>query len=311
MLKVIAGSLILAGAIFAQAQDSKLEFDVATVRPAAPRGPDEGSLVGRTGGPGSTDPERVRYRMISLGSLLVESYGVPSDRVIAPSWVQTERYDIAAKIAPGTTREQYAIMLRNLVVDRFHVTSHTEKRDFPAYDLVVAKSGLKMKISTAEPPPPPAPRGPQNADPAVAAAELERQMAQIRASFGTVDKDGFQALPQDNIATQRTVGNNTGTRTNARGQTMAEIATIIQRGLGGGVRVTDKTGLTGRYDFKLQYPRGVNAAAPGAAAVPEAEDPLPDLPSAVQSQLGLKLDKGTAQLEVLVIDHIERTPAEN
>jgi uncharacterized protein (TIGR03435 family) len=307
MRKVIVSSLILAGATFAQPTPPKLEFDVATVRPAAPRGPDESSLVGRTGGPGSTDPERVRYRMSALRSLLVEAYGVPYDQMIAPSWVQTERYDITAKITPGTTREQYAVMLRNLLADRFHVTSHTEERDFPAYDLAVAKSGLKLKLSTAEPPPPPAPRGPQNADPAVAAAELEKQIAQIRASYGAVDADGFPALPENNIAAQST----DGTKTNARGQTMAQITTMIQRGLGSGARVTDKTGLTGRYDFKLQYTRDVNAAAPGAATVPDSADPLPDLPAAVQSQLGLKLEKGTTQLEVVVIDHIEKTPTEN
>jgi uncharacterized protein (TIGR03435 family) len=311
MRKAFVSSLILASASFAQPAPPKLEFDVATLRPAAPRGPDEGLMAGRTGGPGSTDPERVRYRMSDLRNLLLQAFGVPYDLMIAPGLSPTDRYDIIAKIAPGTTPEQFAVMLRNLLVDRFHITSHTEKRDFPSYDLLVAKGGLKMKVSTAQPAPPPAPRGPMQADPATAAAELEKQLAQIRANFGTVDKDGFPALPDDNIATQRTVGNNDGTKTSARGQTMAEITTIIQRGLGGGARVTDKTGLTGRYDFKLQYTRGVTAVAPGAAAVPDEPDPLPDLPSAVQSQLGLKLDKGTTQLEVLIIDHIDKTPSEN
>jgi uncharacterized protein (TIGR03435 family) len=314
MRKAIAGGLILVGAIFGQAPESRLQFDVATVRPAAPRGPDERTIVVRTGGPGSTDPERVRYRDIDLRNLLLESYGVPVDQLIIPDWVKTERYDITAKIPAGTTREQYAVMLRNLLVDRFKITSHSDKKDFTVYSLVVSKGGLKMKVSTAEPPPPPAPRGPTPADPAAAAAQFDQLFAQARGNAGGTDKDGFPALPENNIATQRTVGNNTGTRTNARGQTMAEITTIIQRGLGGGARVTDQTGLTGRYDFKLQYTRGVNAAAPVGAANPAAavaEDPLPDLITAVQSQLGLKLEKSTAPFDVLVIDHIEKTPTDN
>jgi len=311
MRKAIVCGLILAGSIFGQARDSKLEFDVATVRPAAPRGPDERMIVVRTGGPGSTDPERVRYRDIDLRNLLLESYGVPFDQLIVPDWVKTERYDITAKIAPGTIREQYAVMLRNLLIERFHIASHSEKRDFPSYDLVVAKGGLKMKVSTAEPPPSPAPRGPTQADPAAAAAQATLTFAQARANAGATDKDGFPALPENNIAAQRTVGNNGRTQTNARGQTMTEIVQIIQRALAGGARVTDKTGLTARYDFKLQYARQVNAAAPGAAANPDADDPLPDLITAVQSQLGLKLEKGTAQFDVMVIDHIEKTPTDN
>jgi uncharacterized protein (TIGR03435 family) len=314
MRKAIVCGLILAGSIFGQAPGSKPEFDVATVRPAAPRGPDERTIVARTGGPGSTDPERVRYRDIDLRNLLLEAYLVPVDQLIIPDWVKTERYDITAKIPAGTTREQYAVMLRNLLVDRFKITSHSDKKDFTVYDLLVAKSGLKMKVSTAEPPPPAAQRGPTQADPAAAAAQFEQLFAQARANPGGKDKDGFPALPENNIAAQRTVGNNGRTQTNARGQTMAEITTMIQRALAGGARVTDKTGLTGRYDFKLQYARQVNAAAPGAATSPDAavaDDPLPDLITAVQSQLGLKLEKGTAPFDVLVIDHIEKTPTDN
>lgn len=298
----------LAVVLSASAQ-TPVAFEVASVRPAAPRGPDERVIVVKTGGPGSTDPERVRYRDIDLRNLLLEAYGVPVDQLAIPDWVKTERYDIMAKIPPDTTKERYAEMLRSLLVERFRIASHTEKRDFTAYDLVVAKGGLKMKVSTAEPPPPPA-RGPTPADPAAAAAQFDQLFAQARAKGPARDADGFPALPDNNIATANTVGNNSGTKTNARGQTMPQIVTIIQRGLGGGARVTDQTGLTGRYDFKLQYSRPVNAAAPGAAN-PDAEDPLPDLPTAVQSQLGLKLEKGTVQLEVLVIDHIDKTPVEN
>jgi uncharacterized protein (TIGR03435 family) len=91
-------------------------------------------------------------------------------------------------------------------------------------------------------------------------------------------------------------------------------ARSLQRALGGSARVTDKTSLTGRYDFKLQYARQVTVAAPaqpGGPGNPDADDPLPDVLSAVQSQLGLKLDKGTVRFDVLAIDHIEKTPTEN
>lgn len=141
MQKMIASGLILARAIFAQAPEAKLDFEVATVRPAAPRSADEKVIIVRTGGPGSTDPERVRYRSIDLRNLLLEAYGMPVDQLIIPDWVRIERYDIVAKIPPGTTKEQYAVMLRNLLADRFHITSHSEKRDFAVYDLWWQRAG--------------------------------------------------------------------------------------------------------------------------------------------------------------------------
>lgn len=170
-----------------------------------------------------------------------------------------------------------------------------------------------MKLSTFEPAPPAPPRV-AAADPAAAAAQLTQMLDQARANGPAVDKDGFPALPENGFSAQRTVGNNGQTRTNARGQSMTEIVGILQRVLGGMGRVTDKTGLAGRYDFKLQYGRQLTAVSPvqpGAPGNSDADDPLPDIFAAVQSQLGLKLDKGTAPFDVLVIDHIEKTPTEN
>lgn len=302
---------VFAGSIFGQQRDARLEFDAASVRAAAPAV--QGEILGMFGGPGSTDPERVTFRRASLLNLLLRAYGLTFERLSAPDWIRTDQFDITATLPAGTTQEQFLTMLQNLLTDRFKIVSHTEKRDFPVYDLVVAKSGLKMKVSTAEPPAPPAqPREPAEADPAKVAANAAQQIAQIRANFGVMDKDGFPALPNDNTATQRTMGNNGVTRTNARGQTMQQVAAIIERGLGGGARVTDKTGLTERYDFKLEYSRaGAGPAANPAAANADVDAPLPDLLSAVQSQLGLRLEKGTAKQDVLVLDHIEKTPADN
>lgn len=297
MLMRAAVGLIVANSMLAQQPEPKLEFDAATLRPAAPGNPAE---FGKTGGLGSTDPERVRYRGAPLFALLVEAFGLPFDQVISPAWVHNQGYDLVAKIPPGATREQYAAMLKNLLVDRLHITSHYEKRDFAAYDLVVAKGGVKMRLSTAEPPPPPPPFP---ADPAAAAAESRDRFERTRGRAN--DPDGFPALPDNNVAAQFSMTMNGHARVNARGQTTGDIAKTLERELGGGpagggVRVTDKTGLTGRYDFKLEYASGAPA-----------DNPLPDLFSAVQSQLGLKLEKGITQVDVLIIDHIEKMPDDN
>ncbi len=288
MSKPLPG-LLLAALVLGQAQN--FEFDAATIREVAPG---SGGMLGNmTGGLGSTDPERVRYHGTPLSLLLAEAFHLRIDQVIAPDWVQRQCYDVVAKIPPGATREQYEAMLRRLLVDRLHISSHLDRRTFKAYDLVVAKGGVKMKLSTADAP---APVGVVPADPAAAATQRQNLLF----SLGS-DRDGFPALPGNNIAAMKTTSIRGRTRSNARGQTTTAIAQMLEVGLGSGVRVTDKTGLTGRYDFKLEY-AGTTSADP---------DGLQDVFSAVQSQLGLKLENSTVQSEVLIIDHIEKTPTNN
>jgi uncharacterized protein (TIGR03435 family) len=288
----VFGFLIVANIASPGQETPKLEFEAATVRQAPPES--AGRFGNVTGGLGSTDPERVRYHGTPLSILLAEAYRLAFDQVVVPDWAHKQGYDIVAKIPPGTTREQYAAMLRNLLIERLHITSHYEKRNFAAYDLVVAKGGVKMKVSTAKPPPA---VGLIPADPGAAAVQIQQQF-----SAQGHDRDGFPSLPDNNIAAMWTNSIQGHTRSNARGQTTAALAQMLERGLGNGVRVADQTGLTGRYDFKLEYGSAVSAAS---------DDPLPDVFSAVQSQLGLKLEKGTGQLDVLVIDHIEKIPTDN
>src|SRR5580698_7633999 len=75
---------------------AKLEFEVATVKPAAP-------LTGRgtpRGGPGTADPERVNYTYVSMKNLLMSAYSLPINQVFGPPWIDSERYDIVAKVSP-------------------------------------------------------------------------------------------------------------------------------------------------------------------------------------------------------------------
>jgi uncharacterized protein (TIGR03435 family) len=71
-----------------------------------------------------------------------------------------------------------------------------------------------------------------------------------------------------------------------------------------GRRVLDKTGLTGKYDFTLEFSLRELAAEPG-------DDPLPSLVDALQQQLGLKLEDKKAPFDLVVVDHAEKVPTEN
>lgn len=304
------GLLALAmNAAFGQAQTgqapAKLEFEVAAVRPEAPSG---GPPVrGIRGGPGTGDPTRISYSYVTLQALLVWAYGLPIDQISGPSWLTTERYTIDAKVPPGATREQLNGMLQNLLAERFNLTAHLVKKDFDAYELTVAKGGLKMTESVIDPKLGP---NPPPMDPAAAL-----QAARTPLTF----KDGFPVLASGNTPALWGINVNGRMLITARQQTMDSIATrTLQNALGAGTRVVDKTGLTGKYDFHLQFERpNNNAAAAAQPSVPGSDffdsigEPAPDIVTAAREQLGLTLTKGKISMDVLVVDHADKAPAAN
>lgn len=91
------------------------------------------------GGAGTQDPNRISYLNESLRNLLSEAYSVRLVQIFGPAWIDTERFDIVATLAPNSTREQSRTMLQKLITDRFHAVIHHEQREFPVFDLT--KSG--------------------------------------------------------------------------------------------------------------------------------------------------------------------------
>src|SRR5580658_7187033 len=121
-----------------------VKFEVASVRPAVRE--EDAPTFGR-GGPGTSDPERITQQRVPLVSLLVTAYGLDYDQISAPGWVGTELYSVVAKVPPGTTKEQVKLMWQDLLAERFHLKTHLIKKDFPVYELAVAKGGAKLHKS--------------------------------------------------------------------------------------------------------------------------------------------------------------------
>jgi uncharacterized protein (TIGR03435 family) len=111
-----------------------------------------GVFTGVRGGPGSQDASRISYVNESLRNLVTEACGVKAYRVAGPDWIDTERFDIVAKVAEGSTKDQVRAMLQILLTERFQVVLHHESRDFPIFELTVAKFGTKLRPSLTEPP---------------------------------------------------------------------------------------------------------------------------------------------------------------
>jgi uncharacterized protein (TIGR03435 family) len=138
---------IFASSAFGQSPPAtKLAFEVASIRPAAPPQSRADVDMRGTGGPGTDDPGRITFRFVGVLQLLVRAYDVVPWQIQGlPDWANSVAYDIVAKVPPGNTIEQSNVMLQNLLVDRLGLVAHTETKPGEIYELTVAKGGSKLK----------------------------------------------------------------------------------------------------------------------------------------------------------------------
>jgi uncharacterized protein (TIGR03435 family) len=196
---------------------------------------------------------------VPVYSLITSAFHVIMEDQISglPDWGRTENFNIEAKLDPenaeairklhGDDRgKENALLLQSLLADRFRMKAHTEVKELPVYNLVVAKSGLKMK----------------------------------------------EAAPDQPFGYRMGLGKITG-------QSVVIASLIGSLSHPAGRLIIDKTGLTGRYQVDLTWAWDDDPNATG-----------PSLFTALQEQLGLKLESARAPVDVVVIDHIER-PSEN
>jgi uncharacterized protein (TIGR03435 family) len=296
-------------------------FDAASIKPAAmPTMAGRGMtrMAGPSGGPGTNDPGRVHYPFINLKTLLMNAYDVKGFQISGPAWLDSERFDIQATMPPETTKEQFRIMLQNLLAERFGTKVHHETKELPMYSLVVGKGGPKMKEAAAAPQ-----EAPKNDGEPAPSLPPSPPPGQLK-----FNADGFPNLPSLNGGRggifQIMMPNRA--RLIAQHQTMHDLATRLSDMLSR--PVADMTELTAKYDFTLTYsPEGMNSGMmigpaglpppPGGGGggrvpidAPEAETP-PTIFAAVQAELGLKLEPKKGPVDLVVVDHMEKVPTEN
>jgi len=215
-------------------------------------------------------------------------------------WVSTVRFDIAAKAPDGAPLEQTRAMVRTLLKDRFKLVVHMETRDTPIYALVKARAddqlGPKLKRSTTD-------CGP------VRAQRAEATAAAARARGGRVAVPPPPGPNDPVVCGMRASGRGGATLTYRAGNTtITALANALRPYVGR--EVVDRTGLTGEFDFDLQF------SAPPAAGTVDAGIPVAPLEdaasvfTALQEQLGLKLESTRGPVELMVIDSAEK-PDEN
>jgi uncharacterized protein (TIGR03435 family) len=256
------------------------QFEVASVRLSSDQ---RGLNLSMHGGPGTEDPGLYTCENCEIWGLIDRAFDLKAYELSGPAWMRTTRLIISAKIPAGATEDQFRLMLQDLLIERFKLTFHREKKEMPAYDLVVAKNGPKIKKSPEAPPlgdpsaykPPPGP--------------------------SKKDKDGFPIIPPEDPRPMMSAmeGPRWVQRFGHRSmeQLAAYVATLVER------PVVDATGLKGKYDFTLKWMN--------ERLLPPNDDSGPKIFEALQTQLGLKLESTKRMVDILVVDHIEKTPTEN
>src|SRR5690348_14870178 len=137
LVRAVAGLTLLAmGAGFAEAQDSRPSFEVASVKINP-------SCSGSRGS--NQDKAQAVFTNMPLARLLMRAYQVYSFQLIGPHWMEEVCFDISAKYPPDTKDSDRPLMLRTLLEDRLKLAAHTETRQLRGYAIVVASGGSKLK----------------------------------------------------------------------------------------------------------------------------------------------------------------------
>ncbi len=274
-----------------QAQDKSahgpvLEYEVASIKRFIPVG--FTNLSGVI--PFAETPDGLVARLVTAKMLILRAYAVDNYQLSgAADWISSERYDIDAKFDGSTADELQKLspddrilarrqMLQKLLAERLNLTIHRENKELQVYALVVGKNGPKLqevKVDDAD-------SDKSKGSPASGRASMVGGPAPVMKG---------QASPLSNLT----------------GMLTAYLHRLV----------IDSTGLTGRYDFTLHWTADDNRPQPSSNVQGASADSPSTLPSsdptggaslftAIQEQLGLKLESAKGPVEFIVIDHVER-----
>jgi uncharacterized protein (TIGR03435 family) len=261
----LIGSALLIGA-GVQAQTAA-SFEVASIRR---------NLAANQQGRGLAAPQP-GGRFIAIGATLRHlvngAYGL--EVIGGPEWVDTDRFDVNARTEGDRPTVEMQHMLRSLLSDRFRLVVHTETREVPVYALAIARKDRKL--------------GPQ-----------------LRASDAKCAQDARNFIPSAPGSPPACGDFRLGARAlTARGMTMARLAQVLSGSVGR--PVLDRTGLDSAYDLELEWSSdlGLRQAPAGSAGAAELTPDGLSLFTAMQEQLGLRLQPTRGPVDVIVIDRAE------
>jgi len=258
-------ALAFVSALLAQAP----AFEVASIKPADPQAMNQ-MRVGM-----SADAGRITYSNVNLRDLIQRAYEVKSPQVSGPSWIDSERFDVNAKIPEGVPADQVPAMLRTLLEQRFQLKCHRETKELPVYELVEAKGGQKMEKAKEE----------------TGRARMSMENHGDGVMYGTVTS-ATMANFSDILAR------------------WVDRPVIDKTGLNGAFDFTLELSMQDMAGMRGAMPmHGGGAGGPAAGPAPE-NAAGGSLFSSIQ-KLGLKLEAKRAPVDLLIVDSAEKAPTEN
>jgi uncharacterized protein (TIGR03435 family) len=259
--------------VVAQQPTATLSFEAAAIRR---------NTSGEAGTRFEVPPGRLSAINVPLRFLLRQAYRVPEARILGgPAWLDTDRFDVTATTPGNVNTDAVRGMLRTLLAERFGLVMHTETREMPIYVLRVARADGTL--------------GPNLRPSSTDCTGRPSAMANGRVQCGILVSQGPGS-----------------------GSLRGGAATIdsFARLLGDFLErpLNNETGLTGTFDLELQFtaPRSSSpgAAAPGGLSTSPSPDDIPTVFTALQEQLGLKLDAQRGRADVWIVDSASM-PTEN
>ena len=284
-----------------------VSFEVASVKPSDPNA--SANVFGAIPSMRPQGAGGIAVSNMPLRLLIRMAYGGLQDFQIVggPSWQMTSKFDIAAKTPEGTTigSPDMQSMMQTLLADRFKLKTHMETRELPIYALTLARSDGKLGPDIK----------PSSSD--CSGAEMQKRAEELAKGGGAAvismiakgETIPCMIMPAINPSNPNPAS---GFGLRGNGQAMTGLTRLLTQVTGR--MVHDKTGLTGLYDFELRFdPQVLMALLPqlginmpsAATANLSAFSDSPALLTALQEQLGLKLDAQRGPVEVLVIDSAE------
>ncbi len=291
-----AGLAVSSAAQIIHASDPLPSFEVATIKPASPQ-PHRSSV----------SPAEVNISDVTVRNLIEQAYGIPwtaaeNERVLGgPAWLDTNRYDIVARI-PGDLAEarqklsrdqqkqQVSLMLQSLLVERFHLKVHFETKILTVYALVSLNAHCEICPVVAKPNP---------------------HLVESKNQPESTAPEGpgpihLPSKPEDVRHGIMVFYSGQSAQMTARQASLDDLARwFAGYSEVGGQPVVNQTDLSGIYDFTLRWTRQSFAAASQPGSSDAAGSDAPPLFTALSDQLGLRLKRTKAYVEVVLIDHVD------
>lgn len=266
---------------FGQTGDAPPKFEAADIHPSA-KSPNAFMR------PPQTHNGRFEVKNATMADLIAIGYGFSQDKVVGgPNWLELDRFDITAKVPSASASDVQKSILQPLLEERFKLVVRKETRPLPTFALV---TGRKALLKEAE--------------------GTEEAGCHPKASSGAPGQGGAMLMMSDSSGKQTTIALGPGMSVQmiCRNMTMEAFASSLRSMIGANLGpnpIRDETGLKGAFNFDLTYSMGMFGPTPNDTGE------RISINTAIEKQLGLKLEERQVPTPVLVVDSVERKPSDN